>query len=80
MIGGKGKGRGGAIVSLVVEEMRSRCSAAEADAAIEAFLRGDPMSESDRTRVVEVLVEVEARARVGRLPLQECESGEGASS
>jgi len=78
MVGGKGKGKGD-VISLVVEEMRERCSAVDADAAVEAWLRGD-VSEPNRKRVFEALVAAEARLRASRLVVpQECESGEVAS-
>jgi hypothetical protein len=70
MVGGKGKGKRN-VVSLVVDAMRARCAKAEeADAVIEAFLRGDPMSEADRRLVVDALVACEARVRSGEVLLQ----------
>ena len=69
MIGGKGKGRGGSIVSLLVAHVREKRVQAEADAAVERWLVGRA-SESDRKLVVDALVACEARVRAGEVLLQ----------
>jgi hypothetical protein len=64
MVGGKGKGRGRQIVSLLIEEARARAVDKAADEAVERWLRGE-CSDSDRLLVANSLVAAEAKIRDG---------------
>jgi hypothetical protein len=65
MVGGKGKGRRGSIVSVLVREVTEELDAERADAAIRGWLRGE-MSDADIAKVEATLKTAEARARAGR--------------
>jgi len=75
MIGGKGKKKDGSIVSLLVHETRLRMySDAEADAAVERWMRGTA-DENDRRIVVDALIAAEAKVRAGAVVLERDSDG-----